>query len=72
MRVDRPLDLGTPSRNSFVDDGVVVAHLRVADSVGVPKALEWVLDLRDGRRVLVPGLNPGGLFSSTWEEYGGK
>lgn len=27
--------------------------------MGLPKVVEWSLDFRDGRRVAVPGLNPG-------------
>lgn len=61
MWVDGLLDLGTPSTKSIVDDAAVPLF-DVADFAGVPKTLEWVLEVRDGKRVLIPGLNLGPFF----------
>lgn len=34
------------------------------------EVLEWVIDLRGGKRVLVPNLNPWALFSSYEKRWG--
>jgi hypothetical protein len=60
LQVDGPLDLGTPSgKPSYA---AIVPLFDVADFAGVPKTLEWLLEVRDGKRVLIMGLNLGALF----------
>lgn len=53
--VDGPLELGAPSGKAIVDEVAVVPRFGIADVMGVSKALEWVIDLRDGKRVSIPG-----------------
>lgn len=40
------------------------SQLSIAGSVVNPEALEWAIDFRGGKRVLVLGFNPRDLFSS--------
>lgn len=68
LQVDGPLDLGTPSGKPSCE--AIVPLFDVADFACVPKTLEWLLEVRDGKRVLILGLNLGALFSSWEREWG--
>jgi hypothetical protein len=45
------LELGAPSGKAMVDDVAVVPLFGVANVTGISKVLEWVIDLKGGKRV---------------------
>lgn len=58
MLVDGSMDVDIPYGISFADGVMVIPCLGVSDFARGPKALEWALAFRDGKIVLIPGLNP--------------
>jgi hypothetical protein len=69
VRSDGLLVLGSLSNNSSINVELVVPPFVANGAMGFPKAVDWVLDLRDRKRVVVLGLS-WGISSSFWEELG--
>lgn len=62
LRDDGYMVVGSTSGRSVVDEVVGVPGFGAGDSERGPKVLEWVLNLRNRKSVLIPGLNPDILF----------
>jgi hypothetical protein len=64
MWFEGSLVLGSLSQSSFTDDEADDPPFQATEPLGFPKVGDWVLDLRGGRRVAVPGFSPGAFFPS--------
>lgn len=53
---------GSLSNNSSINVELVVPPYVANGAMGFPKAVDWVLDLRDRRRVAVLGFCPGAFL----------
>lgn len=62
--------MGSSPYGSSANDGADASPLGAARPVESHKVVDWALDLQDGRRIVVPGLNPGALLPLLRESLG--
>jgi len=61
---------GGQANIGIVKEVAVVPRFDAAEAAGVPEVIEWALDIREGKRVSVNGLNSGAIFSPLVKSLG--